>query len=49
MKIVKVKLEEIKKVFSLVRVLRKKLKECKEIKKFYEDEINEYNKRFSKR
>ncbi len=45
---IKIKAKELKSLFNLVKTLRKKLDECNKIKKFYEDEINEYNKRFVK-
>jgi len=49
MKTVKVKLEQLKNTFNLVKSLRAKLRECIKIKKFYENEIKEYNKKFTKK
>ncbi len=48
MKIVKVKLEQLKKTFNLVKTLRAKLRECKRINAFYKEEIQKYNSRFAK-
>ena len=45
---IKIKAKELKELFNLVKTLRAKLNECNRIKKFYEDEIREYNKRFAK-
>lgn len=48
MKVVKVKLEQLKKTFNLVKTLRAKLKECKKINAFYKEEIQSYNNKFAK-
>ncbi len=45
---VKVKLNELKNVFALVKSLRAELKKCKEQNEFYRYEIEKYNKEFTK-
>ena len=45
---VKVKLNELKNVFALVKNLRAELKKCKKQNDFYRYEIEKYNKEFTK-
>ena len=48
MKIVKVKLQQLKDTFNLVKKLRAELKKCKKINEFYKKQIEDYNKKFTK-